>query len=122
MAEITSNLAVKKQKPRGRPFAKGSVPNPAGRPEEAELFPPVYRKLLAQTPEQLAQQNVPPPTKELIARKMIERACDGDVAAAKLIQERVDGKAPESVAHTVEGIPDRIAIEFVEPTPAKPHA
>jgi hypothetical protein len=46
---------------------------------------------------------------------MISLAASGDVKAAQMIADRVDGKPVEAIEHTMNGMPTKIEIEFVTP-------
>jgi len=74
-------------KPIGRPFVKGQSGNPSGRPKSA-LVSEAYRAKLA---------SGDPTVAERLADMMARRALKGDVAAAKELTDRAEGKARQAV-------------------------
>jgi Family of unknown function (DUF5681) len=74
---MTSAAANTTQKQRGRPFAKGQSGNPRGKR-------PGTRHRLTQLAERLMEGEA-----EAVVRKVVEAAKGGDVAAARLILDRV---------------------------------
>ena len=76
-----------------KPFPKGVSGNPKGRPKSITLSE-AYRHQLAQpVPNDPEGRTVA----EVIARLMCVRAAQGDVAAAKEICDRVEGKARQAL-------------------------
>src|SRR3712207_6345762 len=94
MADDTSAAAKQRETSdhaRGRPFAKGQSGNPKGRPKNGHTLADALRSEL--TPDRRAQ----------VVQAIIERAVSGDVAAIKLLFERVDGRVPRPLELTGEG-------------------
>jgi hypothetical protein len=76
-----------------KPFPKGVSGNPAGRPKSITLSE-AYRHQLAQPVPKDPQGRT---YAEVIAALMCQRAMQGDVAAAKEIADRVEGKARQAL-------------------------
>jgi hypothetical protein len=100
-----NNAKKATSRPTGKPFAKGNPyafkpgqsGNPAGRPKSRTLSE-AYRALLSQPlPDD--------PTRTLadvVAAAMVQNAIAGDVAAAKELADRTEGKARQSIALSVD--------------------
>lgn len=69
-------------------FAKGQSGNPAGRPKRGTALADALRKEL--TPQARAK----------VVKALIKKAQEGDLAAIKLVFERLDGAVPQSLEHT----------------------
>lgn len=76
-----------------KPFPPGVSGNPAGRPKSITLSE-AYRRQLAQTVPKDPEGRT---YAEVIAALMCQRATQGDVAAAKEIADRVEGKARQAL-------------------------
>jgi hypothetical protein len=77
----------------GRKFEPGQSGNPAGRPKSITLSE-AYRYHLAQPVPKDPQGRT---YAEVIAELMCQRATQGDVAAAKELADRVDGRARQAL-------------------------
>lgn len=42
---------------------------------------------------------------ELVTRKLVEMAMEGDIQAIREVSDRMDGKAKQSIDHTTDGLP-----------------
>lgn len=74
------------------PFQKGQVANPAGRPRKNEEMKAALRRALAQfNPD--GTRN-----KDKVAASLVEQAVKGNVEAAKMIFDRMDGKVKDESA------------------------
>lgn len=91
--------------PRGRAFPKGQSGNPGGRPKRTPLTDELKR-LLKQKSEGSAHTNA-----HMVAWKMIQRAKAGDVAAARLLWEYVEGKPTQPIDVNVAEEARRLAAE-----------
>jgi hypothetical protein len=89
----------------GRPFEKGKSGNPGGRPKKTPLTDEL-RKLLREKGSGGKWTNA-----HLVAWEMIQRATVGDVAAARLIFEYVEGKPTQRVEFDVAEEARRLAAE-----------
>ena len=93
-----TDVAIKKQRGRGRPFAKGTSGNPAGR------RPGVLNKAT------MVAQSLLDGEAEALSRKAVELALEGSIAALRLCLERVCPPRKESPVAvklpTVEGVAD----------------
>ncbi len=76
-----------------KPFPKGVSGNPAGRPKSITLSE-AYRRQLAQVVPKDPEGRT---YAEVVAALMCQRATQGDVAAAKEIADRVEGKARQAL-------------------------
>jgi hypothetical protein len=76
-----------------KPFQKGVSGNPAGRPKSLTLSEAFRRQLSQPVPGDEQGRTFA----ELIAVEMCQRAMTGDVAAAKEIADRTEGKPRQSV-------------------------
>lgn len=91
-------------KPTGKPFAKGNPyafkpgqsGNPAGRPKSRTLSE-AYRALLSQPLKDDPTRTVA----DVVAAAMVQNAFAGDVAAAKELADRTEGKAKQGIDLTV---------------------
>jgi predicted acylesterase/phospholipase RssA len=81
-----------------RPFQPGQSGNPKGRPKSITLSE-AYRKMLAAVDETDPEKRT---HAEVLAEQMYAKAKTGDVSALKEIADRVEGKARQTVALTLE--------------------
>jgi Family of unknown function (DUF5681) len=77
----------------GKTFGPGRSGNPAGRPKSAILSDALRRELVETCPDDEQGR----PWAEVIADQLIAKAATGDVAAAKEIADRTEGKARQHV-------------------------
>jgi hypothetical protein len=80
----------------GRRFRPGQSGNPKGRPKSISLSE-AYRKELAKTDPADPDGRT---YAEVLAEKMREKACGGDVAALREMADRTEGKAVRLCAST----------------------
>src|SRR6187402_1897710 len=73
-------------------FSKGQSGNPGGRPKRAKLF---ENELLAA----LKEADEDGEKLQKVARALVQKAIDGDVAAMREIADRIDGKVPQALNH-----------------------
>jgi hypothetical protein len=81
-----------------KPFQPGQSGNPKGRPKSITLSE-AYRKMLAQVDESDEQKRT---RAEVLAEQMYVKAKAGDVPALREIADRVEGKARQTIALSVE--------------------
>jgi hypothetical protein len=88
-----------KQGKTGRPgtFPPGVSGNPNGRPPRGWT----WKELLIEAAEEAKQGGEP--AKKLLARKLVEKGLEGDVAAIKEFGDRIDGKSMQSTDLTSGG-------------------
>jgi len=87
--------------------------NREGRPME----PWTWRGLLMEAAEEVAEGSKEP-RKKILARKLVEKAADGDVTALKEFGDRIDGKANQAVELSGKDggpVEQSITITFVKP-------
>jgi Family of unknown function (DUF5681) len=95
---------------RGRPFQPGQTGNPGGRPKERPLRNALKAiiegdaKAVAKIPGDLAA----------IARKLIEKAKDGDMPAWKEFADRYEGRVPQAIVGDDEHDAIRIKEEVTD--------
>lgn len=108
------------------PFQKGNDGHGGGRPKYSGEWGAAIRDVLQETDRKTRQQNV-----RLLARKLVDKAKDGDVTALKEIGDRIDGKATQPVHHSGEtaatvyiitGVPRDLEEETVADRQANGHA
>lgn len=73
------------------PWKKGESGNPGGRPKHAKLLTDAIRMELARDPKRARR----------IAVQLLDMAEDGDVNAAKLVFERLEGKPDQQIDQSV---------------------
>lgn len=78
-------------------FKPGQSGNPAGRPKGVPLFATVIRQQLA------ARDAEGRSAAQRVVAKLVEMAVAGNVQAASLLVERVDGKLPQPIDQKHEG-------------------
>lgn len=88
-------------------FVKGQSGNPGGRPKRTPLTDEL-RKLLG---ARAIKGNAEYTNAYMIAHSMIERAQAGDVAAARLVWEYVEGKAVQPIELDIGALVERLARE-----------
>lgn len=89
------------------PFKKGESGNPAGRPPKDESIAALVRELGKRRKQiKISGKKKMVPLINAVLLKMYDRALSGDVAAAKFLAERRDGKVPTPLEHTgADGAP-----------------
>ena len=90
------------------PWKKGESGNPNGRPRKNRALSDLLRTVGGKKPDGKDQ-----PNKRLLAETLWTMAVGGDVAAARLIYEYVDGKPPQRVQHEGGDSPMALVIEYV---------
>jgi hypothetical protein len=81
-------------------FQVGRSGNPGGRPTSAKVFRDAIMaeiKRKAVGPDGIDVERV-----QLIARRLVDDAINGDNRAVELIMDRIDGKVPQGLEHTGE--------------------
>lgn len=76
-----------------KPFPKGTSGNPAGRPKSLTLSEAFRRQLSQPVPDDKQGRTFA----EVIAAEMCARAFAGDVAAAKELADRTEGKPKQAI-------------------------
>lgn len=86
-------------------FKPGQSGNPAGRPPGSRSLATVLREMLEEeiTVRIEGQPDQKRPFKEVIIRRLLKAANDGDVRAIQAIFDRVDGKAKEFIELAMPG-------------------
>lgn len=79
-------------------FVKGESGNPAGRPPSGHALTDILREAGELTDVKIGKRKLT--RKEALARRLWEHAMAGNVMAAKLIFERLDGRVPLPVEHS----------------------
>jgi hypothetical protein len=79
-------------------FKPGQSGNPKGRPKSITLSE-AYRKMLSQVDETDPERRT---RAEVLAEQMYIKASSGDVSALREIADRVEGKARQTIALSVE--------------------
>ncbi len=80
-------------------FKEGQSGNPAGRPKGSRNLSTILRELLDEEIE--LSDGEKKKYKEVIIRKLITKANDGDLRAITEIFDRVDGKPTQEIHHEV---------------------
>lgn len=83
----------------GHEFKPGQSGNPAGRPKGSKSLSTVLKEMLEEeiTVSIDGQPAGKKPFKEVIVRRLLKAANDGDIKAIGTIFDRVDGKAPQHI-------------------------
>lgn len=74
-------------------FKPGQSGNPNGRPHKEYSITEAFRKMLGANPE----------TKKLLVDRILKSALDGDMAAAKMIWQYMDGMPKQAMDLTTQG-------------------
>jgi Family of unknown function (DUF5681) len=90
-----------RKQPRGKPFEKGNTVgfqpgqsgNPAGRPRGIRYLSEAYRAWLSQPSEKDQERT----NADVVAEAVGKQAIAGDIAAAKEIADRVEGKSRQAI-------------------------
>lgn len=95
------------------PWAKGQSGNPVGRKRNAPTFAAAIRSALSRkTPDGITYRHA-------IARQLAEAAAKGNLEAARILLERVDGKVPDALTVDQSGqLVIRVEYEDIAPPPA----
>jgi hypothetical protein len=103
-------------------FPKGKSGNPAGRKPGSRNLSTVLREMLEEEiPVKLEDgSKVGKPFKEVIIRKLLKGAADGDVRAINAVFDRTEGKPQQSIDLTTGGGEPmtRHVVEFMDYTKA----
>lgn len=81
----------------GKPWKKGQSGNPAGRRKGSVSLAAALQRLLIKEPDKL----------ESVARTLVDAAIAGDVSAARLLFERLDGHRPTGFFNIAVDASDR---------------
>ena len=90
--EGASNGERPKGKPRGRPFSPGTSGNPGGRPKDAESLSAQLREAVAELDDTEGKTGA-----RLLAEAMLKLAIKGNVQAAALIYDRLEGRPAQAL-------------------------
>ena len=103
-------MANPKGTPRNlRRFPKGTSGNPGGRPRGVSLTRFLYLELAKPSAEDPSVTNA-----ELVARRVVEMAIDGDLGAIREVLDRTEGKAVARTEHGEPGAFDELADKSIE--------
>ena len=91
--------ADKKRMPRGKPFKKGEVHNPHGRPRKELSITDALRTLMDEVPTIKigSTVNTDKTWAQLVALGMLLKATKGDASMAREIIDRLEGKVAQPV-------------------------
>lgn len=99
-------------------FPPGQSGNPAGRPVGSKNLSTILRDMLEEEIEVSVDQATGRKERrkfsELIIRKLIKRASDGDPRAIKEIFDRIEGRAKQSVDVTTDGKPLNDEVDYTK--------
>ena len=85
-------------------FEKGKSGNPKGRPKGARSLSTILREMLEEPIEIVVDgKKERREFREVIIRKLLKKANDGDMRAIQEIFDRVEGKAQQNIDHTTDG-------------------
>lgn len=92
---------------RGHQFPPGTSGNPAGRPKGSRNLATILRGMLEEEVDVKVEGQAPvkKPFNEVILRRLLKKAADGDTKAIKEIFDRVDGKAQQFIDLSSGGEP-----------------
>jgi Family of unknown function (DUF5681) len=80
----------------GRPFPPGVSGNPAGRPPKRATIDTAIQEELDKA-HAITAEGVTLTKNQMIAKKMVEKAVEGDIKAAVFVAERSEGKAMQKI-------------------------
>ena len=100
-ASVDKQPCKQRKAPRGRPFEKGNTVgfqpgqsgNPAGRPKGIRYLSEAYRAWLSKPSEKDPERT----NADMVAEMVGKQALAGDIAAAKEIADRVEGKSRQTI-------------------------
>ena len=85
-------------------FKPGQSGNPKGRPKGARSLSTILREMLEEPIEIVVDgKKERREFREVIIRKLLKKANDGDMRAIQEIFDRVEGKAQQKIDHTTQG-------------------
>ena len=96
-------------------FEKGKSGNPKGRPKGARSLSTILREMLEEPIDIVVDgKKERREFREVIIRKLLKKANDGDMRAIQEIFDRVEGKAQQKIDHTSggEAIPPVIKVMY----------
>ena len=96
-------------------FEKGKSGNPKGRPKGARSLSTILREMLEEPIEIVVDgKKERREFREVIIRKLLKKANDGDIRAIQEIFDRVEGRAQQKIDHTSggEAIPPVIKVMY----------
>ena len=87
-----------------KPFKPGKSGNPKGRPKGARSLSTILREMLEEPIDIVVDgKKERREFREVIIRKLLKKANDGDMRAIQEIFDRVEGKAQQNIDHTTQG-------------------
>ena len=98
-----------------KPFKPGKSGNPKGRPKGARSLSTILREMLEEPIDIVVDgKKERREFREVIIRKLLKKANDGDMRAIQEIFDRVEGKAQQNIDHTSggEAIPPVIKVMY----------
>ena len=98
-----------------KPFKPGKSGNPKGRPKGARSLSTILREMLEEPIDIVVDgKKERREFREVIIRKLLKKANDGDMRAIQEIFDRVEGKAQQKIDHTSggEAIPPIIKVMY----------
>lgn len=103
--------------PKEHQFKPGQSGNPAGRPVGSKNLSTILRDMLEEEIDVKVDDTGRKERRkfsELIIRKLIKRASDGDPRAIKEIFDRIEGRAKQSVDVTTDGKPLNDEVDYTK--------
>ena len=103
--------------PKEHQFKPGQSGNPAGRPDGSKNLSTILRDMLEEEIDVKVDDTGRKERRkfsELIIRKLIKRASDGDPRAIKEIFDRIEGRAKQSVDVTTDGKPLNDEVDYTK--------
>jgi hypothetical protein len=87
------------------PFAKGQSGNPGGRATEK-----IWRDALLKAVKDKAEKGGGRKL-EMVAKALVDAACEGDIQAIKELGDRIDGKSPQTIPEGAAGVLAHLIID-----------
>jgi len=106
LLDKTSEKQVKRDE-NGR-ILPGYTANKNGRPKGSLAFKTALERWANENAGKLKMKDgteVEVTALELVTRKLVEMAMEGDIQAIREVSDRMDGKAKQSIDHTTDGLP-----------------
>ena len=95
------------------PFQPGESGNPGGRQKTRPMRDAIEMELREEV-EDPRNKALKIRKLRLVARALVNAACDGDIAAAREINDRVDGKVPQALTGIDDGPVQVVVRRFSE--------
>lgn len=96
------------------PFPEGTSGNPEGRPKGSRNLSTILREMLQEEIEITTEEGKKEKKQlqDIIVRKLIKKANDGNLRAIEQVFDRIEGKAKQEMK--IEGLPDPVVTVHIK--------